>query len=192
MRFEKCLIGLGSPHGDDQIGWQIADSLRPELPSDVVVRKAQSPMEILNWIDDLQWLGICDACSGLMSPGHWKCWTWPDPELSGIPFSGTHDFGLSSVLELADRLGRLPATVQIWGIEIADCRVGLEISVPVQQSIPGVMASIGQQLAMPQRGSGLWKEHPAERALLRNPYSPGIVVPASVQTRDNGLSSGSR
>lgn len=50
------LLGLGSPFGDDRLGWEVVDRLAavPELPSDLIMRKARrGGLELLDCLDRL-------------------------------------------------------------------------------------------------------------------------------------------
>ena len=138
----KCFIGVGSPHGDDQIGWLIADQVQARLADGSVVYNVGSPLEILDHIDGVEWLGICDACRGNGAEGSWQCWTWPDEQIVKPEFAGSHGISLAAALDLAERLGRLPGTVMIWGIEIAACEPGSPVSSPISAAIPQVADAI--------------------------------------------------
>lgn len=131
----KCVIGVGSPHGDDRIGWLIAEKVQDRGGDVVAIHKVGAPLDILERIDGVEWLGICDACRGVGRAGDWHRWTWPDEQLVQHEFTGTHDIGLTAALNLAERLGRLPGKVMVWGIEIASCQPGDDVS-------PSVMATV--------------------------------------------------
>ncbi len=152
MSASKCVIGVGSPHGDDQIGWLIADDLETRGVSELVVHKVSSPLEILDWIDGVEWLGICDACRGEGPAGSWHCWTWPNDRIIQQEFAGTHDIGLTAALELAVRLGRLPATVMIWGVEVGTCQPGDVVSLPAKEAVPDVAGAILDELIFLNQG----------------------------------------
>ena len=93
--FRTLVAGIGSPHGDDQAGWLVADRLTRELHrDDVAVRKATSPTELLNWLDGTERLIVCDACCGLGNAGDVRRWPWPHDELFNAAWSGTHDLPL--------------------------------------------------------------------------------------------------
>ncbi|MGI9427921.1 MAG: hypothetical protein ACR2NM_04645, partial [Bythopirellula sp.] len=96
------IVGIGSPHGDDQAGWLVAERLATDLDHDnIAVRKATSPVQLLDWLDSIDRLVVCDACRGLGDVGELRRWLWPSPELADGSWSGTHDFSLIAVLQLA-------------------------------------------------------------------------------------------
>jgi hydrogenase maturation protease len=111
------VVGLGSHFGDDQAGWLILDQLRERGFPDDHLRKLQHPADILDLIDQLQRLVVCDACMGAGPAGTIHCWQWPSDHPIKIQVRGTHDMGLYEVLELASNLGWRPRTVEIWAVE---------------------------------------------------------------------------
>lgn len=138
MITNTLFVGVGSLYGDDRIGWHVAAAIagrvqgvQSELPSTatsqvkpralphsrIVVRKAGSPADVLDWLPGVNRLVICDACRSGGPAGHAYRWTWPDPAIEQAHCSGTHDLDLANVLELAQNLHCLPPTVVVWGIE---------------------------------------------------------------------------
>ena len=128
------VAGLGSAHGDDQAGWFVAESLATLCRESraAVVRQAATPLDLLNWLDDVEVLHICDACESTVGREKLHRFRWTagrlvdprvtrDAELGLLTASlrgcGTHNFGLPDVLRLAETMRRLPQQVTIWGIE---------------------------------------------------------------------------
>ena len=136
MKSETLIVGLGSSHGDDQFGWRVAEQLMP-LRDDlnITVRLARSPVEILGWLDEAERLIVCDACQDLGEPGRVHCWRWPDDNLAELSFGGSHDLGLAAALDLAGRLGSLPADVSIWCAEGTGFGTNASMSPPVQAAV---------------------------------------------------------
>lgn len=140
------LIGLGSPHGDDQAGWLVARELRR---CGIPAIELRSPIDLLDHLSRLERLLVCDACRGAGPPGSLHQWLWPAPRLAGIHFSGTHDVSLRAALELAAAMAMLPPTVIVWAIEIEQCQPAAEPSQRVQQSAAQLAATIYTQFAAP-------------------------------------------
>ena len=116
-------VGLGSSHGDDQAGWLAARGLAERTGSaQYDVRQAATPADLLNWLDGAKRLIVCDGCRGIGEPGAVKRWNWPTEQLADISWSGSHDFPLPAVLQLAERLGRLPVQTEVWGIETVSAK----------------------------------------------------------------------
>lgn len=144
----KCFIGVGSPHGDDQIGWLIADEVKMRFGNEMRVHQVYSPLEILDNLEDVDWLGLCDGCRGLGTLGEWKRWNWPALHSVDSSFAGSHDFGLVATLQLARQLERLPASVVIWGIEIGLVDPMSVVSSEVRLSIPRLIDAIQEELEL--------------------------------------------
>ena len=83
------------------------------------VEKAASPIQILDWMEGVDRLILCDACRGLGESGDVTTMALARRRTSDVSWSGTHDFSLTASLQLADRLDRLPPQVVIWTVEAA-------------------------------------------------------------------------
>ena len=156
----RLIVGIGSAHGEDQVGWLVAEEVRRlifQVPADprVDVRIAKSPLVLLNWLNErgnnpFDCLLICDACRGPEGSGSIRRWIWPSDELQHFRFSGTHDFGLAATLMLADQLGRLPPVVAIWGLPIE----GRQTASQKSQPLPQIPCSLAQEMLDWQPGVG--------------------------------------
>jgi hydrogenase maturation protease len=147
MKSETLVVGIGSSHGDDQLGWHVAEQLAAVLDrSDVTVRRALSPADILGWLDNAERLIVCDACQNLGAPGRVHHWRWPDEQLSQLRFAGSHDLGISAALSLADRLGLLPADTSIWCAEGSAFGIGRPMSPAVQAAVAELVECIQNEL----------------------------------------------
>ncbi len=109
------LVGLGSSHGDDRIGWLVSARIAGDVQGLRAVQLA-TPVDLLNVISDVDHLVIVDACRGTGEIGTAHRWRWPTREVAVVQAAGTHAIGLPEVLEMAERLGILPNSVIIWGI----------------------------------------------------------------------------
>lgn len=147
MTMNTFIVGIGSPHGDDQAGWLVAERLAEMFGrrEDVAVRKATSPAEILAWLDNTDRLIVCDACRGLGRVGKVKRWTWPDRQLVDATLSGTHDLSLPATLRLADRLDRLPQSVAVWSVEGTTGTALATLSSEVTAALPTLIANIADE-----------------------------------------------
>lgn len=126
------IVGIGSSHGDDQIGFLVAEQLSLLDPHVCRVRRTNAPMRLLDWIDRFTTLHLIDACRSGDQPGTLRRYQWPDPQLLQCGWSGTHDFDLPTVLRLADQLDRLPACVSVWTIEGVTFGPGARASLAIE------------------------------------------------------------
>lgn len=116
-------VGIGSPHGEDRIGWLVANALREAAPADIDIREAATPGDLLDWLEGIDRLVVCDACAvapGTTSTDHGlHRWEWPTPEVATLRSANSHAFGLPHVLQLAEQLGTLPPVVIVFGVAAA-------------------------------------------------------------------------
>jgi Ni,Fe-hydrogenase maturation factor len=147
------IVGVGSFHGDDRVGWYIARrlSLSSIGVDGVCVRTAQVPLDLMNWMSEYGTMHVIDACESDFGDRCWRRIDWSDSSdfeaLDGnasdndaskgaLRFvtrhaSGTHGWSLPDVLKLAGRLGQLPSRVVIWAVESKQFEPGTEIAARV-------------------------------------------------------------
>ena len=146
-RASRLIVGVGSPHGDDSVGWKVAESLLDKLDeTDVRIEQAATPIQILDWLDGVERLILCDACCGLAVTGETQRWVWPAPELLKLSWSGSHNFSLIASLQLAERLNRLPPDVIIWTVEAKSGNAMDTMSPDVSAAVPRLVHSIVDDL----------------------------------------------
>lgn len=138
-------VGVGSPQGNDRAGWLVIDALAANCPGGLRLLKAGQPVDLLDWIEGVSRLWLVDACQGWGKPGDWSCWRWPAEELPAELSGGTHDLGVSAVLEWARALGRLPGEVRLWGIWIDRAGVGEEPTELTQRTAVTVAEEIRRE-----------------------------------------------
>lgn len=136
-----CVVGLGSPHGDDQFGWLVADRIALEVERRLLtaasIRRAGSPVQLLDWLDGVECLFVIDVCRGLSISKQLQRFEWPAQELEHARGSGSHDYTLWQTLELANQLGRLPPRCRLW------CATGLQFGTEAAIS-PSLLALVRQ------------------------------------------------
>ncbi|MFN7290301.1 MAG: hydrogenase maturation protease [Pirellula sp.] len=112
----NLIYGIGSPNGDDQIGWCVVERIRSQLPEGWQAKCGLVPMDLLNHLEGIYALHVLDACEGEEELGTIHRFEWPEHNLVGNSIATSHDFSLSMTLELASSLGILPSHVTVWGI----------------------------------------------------------------------------
>jgi len=131
------LVGIGSGHGDDAIGWRVAEAIAARLPACLPARfrvaVPSTPIGLIDLLDGVERLYVCDAFvredDGVDSAGECEAidagrcglvsrWRWPDAAIGQTSFCGTHDLSLVAVLRLAESIHALPAEVHVIGIRI--------------------------------------------------------------------------
>jgi hydrogenase maturation protease len=155
----SLFVGIGSPHGDDRVGWEIVERLTrsAKLSREFGFRRARVPTDLLDWLDGVARLHLCDACQTSNPPGTLHCWKWEGSTLIGsqrppvfcrrLRSAGSHAWGLFDVLSLAERLKRLPEQVTIWGVEGLQFDAGHPLSPEMADRLPEVVATIEASLS---------------------------------------------
>ncbi|MGE5193565.1 MAG: hydrogenase maturation protease, partial [Deltaproteobacteria bacterium] len=147
--------GIGSPHGDDRAGWIVGDEfakytarMQTADVAEVEVCKVATPLDLLDRLEGIERLIVCDAVCGAGAPGTLHRWQWPDPRIAQVRPAGSHDFGLAAALELAASLGRLPAEVIVWGIEGGQAVPAGNLAAAVGNALPELIERIQVELGL--------------------------------------------
>jgi hydrogenase maturation protease len=150
-------VGIGSAHGDDQAGWIVADRIRTHFASEkrVLVRQAVIPADVLDWLNGVDHLHLCDACQTGSPPGTLHRWEWnlaSRVELTDanghhvLRSSGSHDWGVAHTLKLAERLAIAPLRVTLWGIEGRHFEPQHSLSAEIQRALPSIVGELLTEL----------------------------------------------
>ena len=73
-----CILGIGSPSGDDQAGWMVVDALLArgvQTGGEIVIDKLDRPgATLITLIEQADWAILIDAMQGNGQPGtiYWK------------------------------------------------------------------------------------------------------------------------
>lgn len=115
------VIGLGSPFGDDTVGWRVIDLLQGLLPDAIDLVALDRPgAALINWMDGVDHLIVVDAlCSGA-EPGTLVQLSPADLDSESSRLT-SHHLELPETFGLASSLGCLPARIDIYGVELGSC-----------------------------------------------------------------------
>ncbi len=135
----RIVIGVGNrDRGDDAAGIAVAEQVTGTI-SRVVPSGAMDLYELWTAHDSVV---IVDAMRSDATPGtvrHFDVSTTPLPSEA---FASTHSFGPATGIELARALGRLPARIEVIGIEVGDLAVGSVMSEPVEAAVEDLVAEL--------------------------------------------------
>ncbi|MBL8822343.1 MAG: hydrogenase maturation protease [Planctomycetia bacterium] len=149
----RLLIGLGSHHGDDQVGWKLAEDLG--RLADLPFRQAAIPAGLLHWLNGVDQLYVFDACQSGGTPGQvyrWQCGAHGQflegiiPGVKSLRSMNTHQLSLPDTLSLAHRLEMLPRRVVIWGIEGKSFETGQPLSSEITALLPDILRQLASEL----------------------------------------------
>ncbi len=123
------VVGIGSPHGDDQAGWRVIDVLEGAgLPPHVGLERCPVPAtRLLGLMAGVPRVLLVDAVESERPPGTLTTWQGSEIRQAGAGVS-CHGLDLATVLALGETLGLLPAELTLLGIgvEPAACGAGSE------------------------------------------------------------------
>ncbi len=114
------VVGLGSPLGLDQIGWQIINGLQTKTPSGIKRYCLYGGQQLLDVIEPSGTLLLIDAMKGYKKLGDRYHLTWPNQQLENFKSHSSHSLSIDEVLQLGQTLGLLPRVIEIFGIEIGN------------------------------------------------------------------------
>jgi hydrogenase maturation protease len=122
------VVGVGSPYGDDSLGWEVVRQLRlnPKIQSlstqDAVIHCADRPgIDLLNIINQSNTALIIDAAVSDFPPG--TITRLENEEIYGLlenNSTSSHDFGVLQTISLGKALNQLPQQIIILGISIGN------------------------------------------------------------------------
>lgn len=146
------IIGVGSPYGEDWLGWELAERLRdsPALAawSDRVrVSLHDRPGAALVQA----WAGaglvvVLDAVRSGAAPG--TVHRFDAAALGAAPRAlSTHGFGVADAVRLAAALDALPGQWRFYGIEADTASTGAGLSEAVHAAIPALVSEIEAAVA---------------------------------------------
>ncbi len=150
LRSAVMVVGIGSHHGDDAVGWRVIAILRDMLETSessgrYELLTVRSPIELMGALERAEVLHVVDACRGT-EPGRIHRWLWPSPELDESRVLGTHDWNLVRALALGAELAWMPGRIVVWGIEASAFEPMSETSGAVESSIRQVAIRIEGEL----------------------------------------------
>jgi len=141
-----CILGIGSPSGDDQAGWMVVDALLSggvQAGGETVIDKLDRPgATLVSLLEQADWAILIDAIQGNGQPGTIRRFDQRDwPAYRGGLSS--HGFGVLDALMLARELGSLPSRLDLYGIEIGSASPGEE----ARSEILAASAQLAQRIA---------------------------------------------
>lgn len=143
------IIAIGSPFGDDRLGWVAAEQLQDspvlrfaEKQVMITMLDRPGPAVISHWRDADAAI-IIDAVRSGAEPGTVHCLTADDINNNNATPS-THGFGIAAALELAGTLGQLPDKLVLCGIEMDPMHEGDAPGKKVRAALPLLVHKIEQ------------------------------------------------
>lgn len=146
------VLGIGSPFGDDQVGWRVAETLKQQLSlhdhkaQDVNIESHDRPgIRLIELMSEASTIFIIDAVKSGSEAGTIHRFENNEIFESDNRFS-THDIGVSQALQLGCSLNALPANIILYGIEIDTIELGSNLSLCVERAIGLVVAQLENEI----------------------------------------------
>lgn len=135
----RVLIGIGnSMRGDDAAGILVAEA------AGGIAMESPDATEILAAWEGAEDLVVVDAVQSGSTPGHiHRIDASHRPLPADLFTSNSHHFGLAQAIELGRALGRLPASVMVYGIEGRSYEYGEAVSDEVRVAIDVLTKEVG-------------------------------------------------
>ena len=132
---------------DDGAGLAAARRLRETLPGGVrVIEKEGDLASLLDAWAGAEAVVVIDATSSASPPGTIRRFEAHERPLPSVfSRSSTHAFGVAEAVELARVLGRLPASVVVYGIEGRDFTAGEGLSPDVAAAVDEVVRRVTEE-----------------------------------------------
>lgn len=144
------IVGVGSPHGDDGVAWEVVRSLRSmrSFADGIELHLIEGGQRFLDVLDGRGTLILVDAIDADTEPGTIHRFEWPDARLEALRPGSTHDMKPAEALRLAEALGLLPPRVVIFGIELESLSPLPILSERVLAVVPALMQEIVAELGV--------------------------------------------
>ena len=144
-----CIIGIGSPSGDDQAGWLTVDALLAggmQTRREIIVEKLDRPgANLIPLLEDASWAILIDAMQsdgqvGRIQRFDQKDWSNYSQGLS------SHGFGVLAALSLAQAMAGLPARLDLYGIETGSTAPGDEPGAEIRSAARRLARAVAAEL----------------------------------------------
>ncbi|WP_115707841.1 hydrogenase maturation protease [Legionella sainthelensi] len=140
MRVIKVL-GIGSPFGDDQAGWEVAKALKQQLSvcasisACVHIESIDRPgIRLIELIKKSDTVFLIDAVRSGGTLGTIHQFTKEDI-VGSVPKFSTHNLDILQALQIASALNELPSHLLFYGIEINTITLDTILSEQVKSAI---------------------------------------------------------
>ena len=134
------IIGVGSPFGDDRVGWATAEKLKSSSiclsekdKIDISILDRPGAALITHW-QDADAVILIDAVQSGAAPGTLHILSADDID-TNTQLTSSHGFGIASTVALARSLDELPEYFYLCGIEIDPTNLGEDLGICVREAI---------------------------------------------------------
>ena len=141
------ILALGSPHGDDQTAWCVADRLSHDPLFHGTCTRLASPWDLIPYLDPGQSVIIIDACRSGAAAGTIHRLTAQEVPHQPKTLASSHGSSLTDALSLAAALGHDLSQVVIYAVEMEACQPGAPLSAVAYRAAEDLAIRIQDALA---------------------------------------------
>lgn len=135
------VLGIGSPFGDDQVGWNVAEALKQHLSvySDIStyvhIETIDRPgIRLIELIRTFNTVFLIDAVKSSSALGTIHQFTKEDI-IDCAPRLSTHNISILQALHMANALNELPHQLLFYGVEINTVTLDATLSEHVESAV---------------------------------------------------------
>lgn len=156
---ELLILGIGSPFGDDRLGWEVVQGLQQKKTLQVYSAEQLQFMSCdrpgLNLLDLMQQaktVFLIDAVRTGAKVG--SLLYLENEEIKTInSIQSTHEFGLANTIEMGKNLHLLPKNLVLYGIEVNELKFQFEVTEPIRAAIHALIIRIERDISIYLRPS---------------------------------------
>ncbi len=143
------VICVGSPFGDDAVGLRAAALLERALdPAQATLSCHDRPgMRLIEALEGAEKAVLVDGIHSGARAGTLHRLQGEAIFRQLARHTSTHGFGLADALALAVRLGRAPAALVLWGVEIESVAPAGGMSPAVEAALPALVGAVQDEIA---------------------------------------------
>lgn len=140
------IVALGSPHGDDQVGWAIAERLSQDSNVRPFIHILASPWDLIELLQPGHSVIVVDAYVGSASPGTVLRVEENDLANSPINSRSTHSGSLIESLKLAKSLGKEIRELVVFAVAVESSEPNANLSESARYAVNETVQRIQNQL----------------------------------------------
>ena len=147
----RAIIGVGSAHGDDQLGWYVIDQLQKINIPNIALEKVNSPAStLLQSFQRYDFVVIVDACDMGRKVGEIIEGRADQLEISGSSGLSSHDLGVAEAFLLAQQLGIALPEIKLLMVQLGQVCPMQQMSDEVLNIVPDVVEKVLNYLQVSQ------------------------------------------
>jgi len=135
------VLGIGSPFGDDRLGWEVIDLLQQNasinryIPHYLQLVSSDRPgLHLLELMRGATTVFLVDAVNVGAAVGTLHYFVQEEIEVLDDALS-THAIGIAEAIRMGAVLNDLPPNISLYGLEIGEVQIQPRLSGPIRQAI---------------------------------------------------------